>query len=145
MNRLHGFSWKNSWTENRPRKRLFIGVSTLQKNKIVPERHGMENIMKLIDNNTVKANNNKGYTMRKIIAIVKDLLVNADTFDKFLDAFYSLDYDLENTDFLVFFGTGDDFGYNENNGLKWYFNVTNTVKGNKKTFDITEEIDAFND
>lgn len=101
--------------------------------------------MKLIANNTVKATNNKGYTMKKIIAIVKDLLVNANTFDEFLDNFYTLDCDLDNTDFSVFFGMGEDFGYNENNGLNWYFNVANTVRGNEKTFDITEEIDAFND
>ena len=101
--------------------------------------------MRMVYNNAVKANNNKGYTMRKIIAIVKDLLANADTFDEFMDAFNALDTDLENTDFSVFFSTGDDFGYNENNGLNWYFNVTNAVRGNEKTFDITEEIDALDD
>ena len=101
--------------------------------------------MKLIDVTSVKANNNKGYTMRKIIAIVKDLLTNADSFDEFMTAFNALDDDLRNTDFLVFFSTGDDFGFDEKYELNWYFNVTNTVRGNEKTFDITKEIDAFKD
>lgn len=101
--------------------------------------------MKLIDTTTAKANNNKGYTMRKIIGIVKDLLVNADSFDEFMNAFDALDDDLRKTDFSVFFSTGDDFGFDEKHELNWYFNVTNTVRGNEKTFDITEEIHAFKD
>lgn len=101
--------------------------------------------MKLIDNTAVKANNNKGYTMKKIIAIVKDMLNNANSFDDFLNAFRALEDDLEKTDFMVFFSTGDDFGYDEKYEWNWYFNVTNMKRGNEKTYDITEEIDGLRD
>ena len=101
--------------------------------------------MKLIDNTAVKTSNNKGYTMHKIVGIVKNMLNTSNTFDEFNNAFRALEDNLEKTDFMVFFSTGDDFGYDEKHEWNWYFNVTNMARGNEKTYDITEEIDALRD
>jgi hypothetical protein len=105
----------------------------------------MEFIMKTVTSvkaSTRNTTDNKGYTMRIIDGIVKNMLKNAKTFDKFNNAFSDLQEDTFYTDFLVFFNTGDEIGtdFNPNN---WYIILENTKRGNMKIYDVTEEINSL--
>jgi hypothetical protein len=95
----------------------------------------------------VKANarnttDNKGYTMRIIDGIVKDMLKNAETFDEFNNAFSDLEEDTFCTDFMVFFNTGDEIGTDFISN-HWYIILENTKRGNMKIYDVTEEINSL--
>jgi hypothetical protein len=100
--------------------------------------------MRLVYTQKATANNN-GYTMKKIVSLVGLMLKNAETFDEFMDAFNELEDDLTDTDFYIFFSTGDDFGFYGKDANNWYFTVENTHKKNEKMYNITKEIENMKD
>ena len=101
--------------------------------------------MRTVTNVKASARNttdNKGYTMRIIDGIVKDMLKNAESFNEFNDAFSNLEEDTFCTDFMVFCNTGDEIGtdFTPNH---WYIILENTKRGNMKIYDVTEEINSL--
>lgn len=101
--------------------------------------------MTLVYKKDAITNKNHGYTMRKIVSLVKTMLETAETFDKFMDDFNELEDDLFETDFFIFFSTGDDFGLEGKNALNWYFSVENQYKKIEKIYNITREIKNMKD
>lgn len=101
--------------------------------------------MKTVTNvkaHTRNTTDNKGYTMRIIDGIVKDMLKNTKTFDEFNNAFSDLEEDTFCTDFMVFFNTGDEIGtdFIPNH---WYIILENIKRGNMKIYDVTKEINSL--
>lgn len=100
--------------------------------------------MKLVYTQKATANNN-GYTMKKIVSLVGIMLKNAETLDEFMTAFNELEDDLTNTDFSIFFSTGEDYGLRGRDAENWFFSVENTHKKNEKMYNITKEIENMKD
>lgn len=100
--------------------------------------------MKLVYTQKATANNN-GYTMKKIVSLVGAILKDAETLDDFMDAFNELEDDLLDTDFNIFFSSGDDYGLRGEDAKNWFFSVENTHKKNEKIYNITKEIENMKD
>ena len=100
--------------------------------------------MKLVYTQKAIANNN-GYTMKKIVSLVGAMLKDAETLDDFMDAFNELKDDLSETDFNIFFSSGDDYGLRGKDAENWFFSVENTHKKNERIYNITKEIENMKD